>query len=274
MFALDPVNAITSVQFYKKVAKQSGARTAGYVLYLGALFALTATIALKLRLGPQIDSTFDWLGKSVPPLEFANGRVSGSLTAPVTITHPKIPDLTLVIDLARTEPVTLSTLQQAKAMAYLTPTALYLRRQASPGEPGPAGDRLELFDFSKAGATTHYKIDAAFFQAADRLFNRVMYPVAFSLVWLLTMLWRLIVTLCYSVLLAVVMNSATQANLPYSELFNITLYAQTLVVALQMVFLFMRVPLPFGPAVSLAATGSYIWLALRAHVQPPVQPAA
>ncbi len=280
MFALDPINAITSVQFYKRVAQQSAARTFGYLCYISLVFAAAATVALKVKLGPSIDSTFDWLAKSVPAMEFADGHITAPFKGPITVQHPDYRELTLVIDLDRAQPVTPATLDAAKAMAYLTANALYLRRQPMPGESGASGlgsapasgaaAALEVFDFAKA-KTAHVSIGPAFFDSAKRLFNRIMYPIAFVLGALFFGLWRLLVTLLYSVVLALLMNSASEANLPYSQLLPITLYAQTLIIALQIIFLFMPVGIPFGPAVSLAATGTYIWLALKAQL--PAEPA-
>ena len=65
------------------------------------------------------------------------------------------------------------------------------------------------------------------------------------------------------------MNSAAQAALPYRDLFNISVHAQTLIIAIQAVFLFMPVGIPLSALVALVLTGIYQWLAIKKNQQGP-----
>lgn len=265
MFILDPINSITSVKFYKKVSSQSGLRTAGYLGYLGLLFALMATIAFKVRLGPAIDSTFAWLQAQVPTLIFANGKVTApSSSGPTTIVHPTIPELALHIDVNRVEPVTPQTMDELKVKAYLAQSALYLI--------DPNG-RLQVSDFSKSQTDKTLTVDAAFFRQAQSLLARALYPVALVLSFGFFLLWKSFSSVFYS-LVAMAVNAVHDAKLEFGALFNIAVYAQTLIIALQTIFLFMKAPLPLSSLISLAATTTYIWLAVKAAGAPAQSPEA
>lgn len=262
MFLLDPINSITSVQFYKKVAAQSGGRTAGYLAYLGLVFAVLATAAFKTRLGPSIDGTFAWLEKSVPVMEFSGGRVR-SEAGPTTLRHPEIPDIALQIDTTRTEPVTIQVMQELKVKGFLASNALYMI--------DPKG-QLTVNDFSKAAAgdSQPLKIDAAFFRKANEVLSRALYPVTFALAFAFFLAWKAFSSLFFS-LVAMCVAAIAQVQLPFGSLVAIAVYAQTLIIAIQTIFLFMKAPLPLAPLVSLAATTTYIWLAVKATGAP--QPA-
>lgn len=265
MFFLDPINAITSIQFYKRVAKQTGLRTAAYLGYLSLLFAVAATVALKVRVAPSIDKVFDWLGASWPQMEFSEGRMTSALTAPVTLRYPDVQELAVVIDTARTNAVTPDMLDQAKAMAYLTSNALYVRNQPVAGSP------VRAYPF--ANSNEKFKIDAGFFKSANQIFDRIMYPVAFLLAGLLFLLWRLGASLFYA-LVGQLVAPSTGASPSFGELFRLAVYAQTFIVSLQIIFLFMHIGIPAGPLVALISTTTYLWLALKAQAPQPAAPAA
>lgn len=260
MFLLDPVNSITSVQFYKKVASQPSGRTAGYLAYVSVLFAIMATVAFKVRLGPSIDQTFVWLANSVPPLEFSAGKVT-STAGPVLLRHPELPELAVQIDTSRVEPVTVALMQELKVKGFLSANALYML--------DPQGS-LKVNDFSKATSDKPFKVDPAFFQQANRLLSRALYPVTFALAFAFFLAWKLFSSLFFSVV-ALVIAMIAQAKLSYGALFSIAVYAQTLIIAVQSIFLFMKAPLPLAPLISLGATTTYLWLAIKATA--PAQPA-
>ncbi len=254
MFILDPINSVTSVQFYKKVAGQSGGRTLGYLAYVAVVFSVLATIAFKVRVGPTIDGTFAWLEKSVPALEFANGKMTTTAPA-VTLTHPSIPEFSLHIDTTRVEPVTPKLMEEMKVKAYLSQNAMYLI--------DPQGN-LKVSDFSKAKNDQSMKIDAKVFKQANSLISKIVLPIAFLLSLTFFLLWKGLCTLFFSVV-ALALAAAIQSTLTYGSLMSIAVYAQTLIISIQAVFLFMKAPIPLGWLISLLSTSLYIWLAVKAN---------
>src|SRR5690349_9512538 len=137
----DLLGAVASTAAYRRFASQKASRTFFYICFLSFLFTVAGAIALKLRVAPAIDETFAWLETSVPTLTFAKGKVTAASPEPVRLAHPKAPEVALMIDTARVEPVTLPQLQEAKVLGYLTSNALYLEQQAG---------KLEVYDLTKA----------------------------------------------------------------------------------------------------------------------------
>lgn len=268
MLLLDPINSITSVSFYRRIFKQKLGRTALYLAYMGAIFAVLATAAMKIRLGPSINETFHWLEKSAPVLTYQNGRFSSISPMPVILRHPEFADVVVEIDTTRTAPVSLQDMKASHAMAFLTATDFYMRRQDG---------TLEDYHFPKPPDPKPVTIDAAFYRHANRVLNRVLYPLAVVFVFLLFFVWKSLSSLVYS-LAALWINMVQKANLPYPHLLNLSVYAQTLVVAIQAIFLFLPARIPLFSVIALFLTGLYLWLAIRtirtpeAAASPPPAP--
>jgi uncharacterized membrane protein len=259
MMILDPINAVTSIEFYRKAAAQAVARTAGYLCYLAFLFSLIATVAIRVRVGPEIDKTFVWLEKSMPTLTLSNGKMISKLTAPLTLRHPDAPDVAVTIDTARVDPVTPQMLETQKVMAYISSNALYVMR--SPGE-------LRVFDFTtqKLGAKP-FVIDAPFYESSRQFLDRILYPFLLVIIFVVFALWKTLAALFYS-LVGISMNSLFRGALSYASLFNIAAYAQTLMVIVFAIFLFMPTPLPWAGAISFIATSIYIALSVKKIKEP------
>jgi hypothetical protein len=257
---LDPINSITSLNFYRKVAAQSLGRTFLYLFYLAALFALVGTAAAKLRLDPAINETFDWLEKSVPTLTFSGGKLSSALTAPLTLRHPSVKDVAFTIDTTRTDPVTPQMMEDSQVIAYLTANALYLRQQ---------NGRLDVYDLSKTPVLKPVVIDADFYREARTYLTRFLYPLALAFIFFAFAAWKACATLGYS-LVALAVNSATGAGLEYGRLYSVSLYAQTLAAVVQAISLFTPAGIPFFPVLAAGLTSLYIGLAVKRIAQPAV----
>jgi hypothetical protein len=256
---LDPINAITSINFYRKVAGQGASRTFGYLVYVTLLFSIAGTLALKVRVGPEIDKTFVWLATSMPTVTLNAGKVTSTAAAPVTVRHPDISEIAVVVDTARVEPVGSDVLEQQKVLAYLTGSALYVK--------GAQG-HVEVYDLSKAVTPKPVVIDAAFYQNASRLLSKLLYPFAFVFGFFFTLLWKAGSALIYA-LVGMILNAFAEAGQTFGSLFNMAAYAQTLVIALQAIFLFMPVSPPAFSLIALVTTGVYLWLALKRLKTPP-----
>ncbi|MBI4375750.1 MAG: DUF1189 family protein [Elusimicrobia bacterium] len=253
---LDPINSITSVNFYRKVAAQSVARSMLYLVYLALIFSLAGTIAWKLKVEPIVVDTFQWLETQIPAITFSNGRASSSLSGPTTVRHPNIAEIAFTIDTQRTEPVTPQTLQDSKVLAYLTANALYLQR-----EPG----RVEVYPLTNMQSKPVI-IDSAFYRSARSIMSRVLTFIVPVVILPLFFLWKTLSSLFYS-LIALLINGVMGASLGYGSLFSISVYAQTIVIALQTIFLFMPRGIPLFPFIAVAVTGTYIWLAIRKNAE-------
>ncbi len=265
---LDPINSITSIAFYRKVAAQSLGRTVGYLFYLATLFTLVTLLAVKVRIMPQVAGVFDWLGKSVPVLTFAGGKLSSATPGPTILRHPAAQEVGVVIDTDRTEPVTPAMLEENKAIAYVTSNAFYIKRETG---------RIEVQDFSKAAPPKPVVVDADFWKTAGEMIPYFMYPAAVLFTFPLFLFWKVFATALYMIM-ALLINALAQAQLDAKPLLNITVYAQTFLVALEMILLLIPAPVPLAlqTLASFLITGTYIGLAVRsaASAAPTAPPAA
>ena len=251
---LDPINSVASIDFYKKISGQSLGRSFLYVCYIAALFSVVSTFALKIKVGPVIDETFQWLERTMPPLTYENGKVTSTLAAPLKLQHPRLPEVSLVIDTNRLDAVTPQQMAEAKALAFLTASAFYLRQQ---------NGKLEVYDLSKSPAGAKpVQINSAFFQNADLIMGRVLYPVALVIFFTLFLAWKAFASIVYS-LAALLINALANGGLGYSSLLTIAIYAQTLAVGFLAVSLFLPFNIPGFSLICLLITSFYIWLAVK-----------
>lgn len=262
---LDPINSITSVSFYRKVAAQSLGRTVGYLFYLAALFTLATLLAVKTRIMPGVAGVFDWLGKNVPVLTFAGGKLTSAAPGPTVLRHPDAQEVGVVIDTERTEPVTPAMLEENKAIAYVTSNAFYIKRETG---------RIEVQDFSKAAPPQPVVVDADFWKTAGGMMPYFLYPAAVLFTFPLFIFWKVFATALY-LIMALLINALAQAGLEPKPLLNITVYAQTFLVVLEMILLLIPAPVPMAlqTLAAFVITGTYIGLAVRASGPPAPPPA-
>jgi hypothetical protein len=260
---LDPVNSITSIEFYKKVAPQALGRTFMYLAYLGVLFSIVFTIFLKVRVWPSLQETFHWMETSVPAITFAKGRLSTPTDEKVTVRHPRVSEVAVVIDTRRTEPVTARNLAEEKASAYLTGGALYIMQP---------GGKVEVYDFSKVPTTETRVFDAKFYRELARDLRLILYPLGFAAAFAIFMAWKIAASLFYS-LIALIVNGVAEAGLEFKPLFNLSVYAQTLVIVVQCILLLVPAQVPKFSLIAAVATTVYLWLAIKRLAPPRPQPA-
>src|SRR3989338_7460244 len=125
----DLLGSIASTQAYRRFAAEKTSRTVLYLFFIALIFTVGVSIAMQLRIGPVVDQTFSWLAAGVPALPFPAGKVTSAEPAAKRLVHPQAPEVAVMIDTARTEPVTLQLMQEAKVLAYLTNNALYIEQQ-------------------------------------------------------------------------------------------------------------------------------------------------
>jgi hypothetical protein len=250
---LDPFRSLADFSFYRTLPRKSGLAAVGYLAYVGLLFSAVALLALHLRFVPHIDEGVQWASKNVPVLRISGGKVESDVPGPVRVEHPKIPQISFLIDTARTTPVTAYDLQASTVTAYVTQNAIYVH----------TGERLEAYDIgrSKLGNQT-LVIDGNFYRQAAEAFKKVLYPVAFLFTWLVFFLWKHLSALFYSIV-ALVFNLAFSAGQEFGTLYKVGVYAQTPVIALQAAQLFLPSPVPFFGLIALAVACVYVAVAVR-----------
>ena len=262
MFLIDPINSVTSLQYYRKAARHSLARALFYLFYLSIIVTLVSGYVVWRRTLPLMRAEFSWLGKALPTLTLDKGRLSGDVKAPFVLVEPHN-FFSVVVDPSRVKPVTAEDLESKHAQVYVSQDALTILKQ-----PGV----VQSFDLGQLRRDAPLRIDAKFWNATGKaaasmllLFVLLGLPVFFFV-------WKLLATAFYSVM-ALALNSMLEARLSYRELFNVALYAQTFFIALRLLFLFFPRPMPQPLFIALVSTSVYIGLAIKT-ISTPVTPAA
>lgn len=254
----DLLGSVASIKAYRRFASQKASRTMLYLAFLSVLFTAGGTVALRLRVGPVVDTTFAWLEKEVPPLTFDKGKVSTTVPGPVKLSHPLAPQVALLIDTARVEPVSAGDMKQAGVLAYLTSNALYLEK-----EPGS----VTSYDLSKAAMERPVTVDAAFFREASKALKTVVYPATMLSLLLMFAAWTAACSVVYA-LLGLIFNNLAGGALGFGALFQLAVHAQTAATLLRIVLAFLPFALPAAGLFSLLLSAGYLWLGVRVNARP------
>lgn len=258
----DLIASLTSPSAYRRFAGEKPSRTAAYTAFLALIFVAALSVAIKLRLTPLFDQTFDWLKTSMPAITFSAGKVTSSALEPTRVEHPRAKEVAVMIDTGRTDPVTPDQMKEAKVLAYLTGNALYMQRDS----------RLEVFDLAKSASAKAITVDASSYAEMERIFNWVFYPLVILFFFVI-----FCVSLCFFAaiygLAGMLVASLTGAELGYGALFQLALHAQSAAVLLRTADALSPVTIPFSGALSLALSVTYLTLGIRAAGRPDPLPA-
>ena len=262
MILLDPINSVTSLQFYRKAARHSLARLLLYLAYLSILVTMVYGFFIRRHVLPMLRSEFAWLGRALPTLTLDKGQLSGDVKEPLVLVEPhKL--FTVVVDPARIKPATAEDLESKRAQVYVSRDALTILKQ-----PGV----VQSFDLGQMRRDAPVVLNAKFWDAAGKAAARMTLLFVLFALPLAFFLWKLVATAFYSVM-ALALNSMLEAKLSYRELFNVALYSQTFFTGLKLLFLFLPRPLPQPLLVALTSTAVYIGLAIKT-ISSPAAPAA
>ncbi|MBI3288508.1 MAG: DUF1189 family protein [Elusimicrobia bacterium] len=253
----DFLGAIASAQAYRRFAAEKTARTLLYLCFISFLFTVGGTIAMRMRVGPMIDETFQWLESQVPTLVLSGGKVTSTIAEAKRLSHPSAPEVAVMIDTLRTAPVLAQDMHDAKVIAYLTNNALYVEER--PGEIRP-------YDLSKAGLDRPVTIDAKFFHDAGGALKTVIYPVAVVVVFAFAAAWTAFAALLYAVL-GLLFNALAGSTLTFGTLYRIAIHAQTTALLLRIAMSFMPFVVPMSALLTIMVTSSYLWMGVRANAR-------
>ena len=258
----DLLGSVASSQAYRRFALEKTSRTILYLFFISLLFTVGGSVAMQLRVGPVVDETFAWLAAEVPTLTFSAGKVTSADPAPKRLVHPKAQEVAVMIDTARTEPVTLQFMQEAKVLAYLTNNALYIEQQQG---------KIEIYDLSKAALERPMIVDSKFFREASGALKKVVYPLAILTVFVFAAAWTALAGLFYS-LFAMLLNSLAGGALTFGALYQIAIHAQTAALLVRIVMSFLPFIVPLSGLLTILITSVYLWMAVRANAAAQTSP--
>ena len=249
---LAPLRAIVDLSCYREAPRRSGAWIAGYLAYLGLLFAVAGTFAVKLRWTPLLDETIDWAARSVPPLTFQDGKLTSTTKGQVRLQHPRLKDFAVLIDTTRTAPVTPDDLERENAVVFLTQDALYVKVRAG---------RVEQQDLALFRAKEAVVVDGELIRGFGRSLRALLYPLAFCFLGLFFVVRKIVAAAGYA-LVAMLLNGALDFGLPPGDLWKIAAVAQAPAAALEAVQLFLPKPVPLFGLITFTVVTVYLWQAL------------
>lgn len=259
----DLLGSIASTQAYRRFAAEKTSRTVLYLFFISLIFTVGGSIAMQMRIGPVVDQTFAWLAAEVPTLTFSAGKVTSSEPAAKRLVHPQAPEVAVMIDTARTEPVTLQLMQESKVLAYLTNNALCIDQ----------GGKLEIYDLSKAALERPMVVDSKFFRDAAGALKKVVYPLAIVTVFVFAAGWTAFAGLIYT-LVAMLLQSIGGGALTFGALFQIAIHAQTTALLARIVMSFLPFVVPLSGLLTIIITSVYLWLAVKANAAAAVETSA
>ncbi|MBI3297971.1 MAG: DUF1189 family protein [Elusimicrobia bacterium] len=249
----DIVRSIVDFSFYKEVPRRDVWATTAYIVVLGAFFSAAVTAAVYRNVGPRIREAVAWAAVAMPPMTVANGKLSSTVPGPTEVRHPDMKQVGLMIDIGRTAPVSAAEMSQKKLIAYLTADQAYIM----------TNDRLEAYDLAKTkpkGETV--VIDAAFYENMGATLLKVLYPIAFFVSWMTFIVWKHGSAAVYT-LVAMLINAVAEGGHEVPVLYRLAVYAQTPVILLQALALFLPRPIPLFPVLAVVVVSAYLWQAIR-----------
>lgn len=259
----DLLGSIASTQAYRRFAAEKTSRTVLYLFFISLLFTIGGSIAMQMRIGPVVDQTFSWLAAEVPTLTFSAGKVTSSELAPKRLVHPQAPEVAVMIDTTRVEPVTLQLMQESKVLAYLTNNALTIDQQG----------KLETYDLSKAALERPMVVDAKFFREAAGALKKVVYPLAILTVFVFAAAWTAFAGLMYA-LVAMLLQSVGGGSLAFGALYQLAIHAQTAALLARIVMSFLPFVVPLSGLLTIVITSVYLWLAVKANAAAAAETSA
>jgi hypothetical protein len=259
----DLLGSIASTQAYRRFAAEKTTRTVLYLFFISLIFTIGGSIAMQMRIGPVVDQTFAWLGAEVPTLTFSAGKVTSSEAAPKRLVHPQAPEVAVMIDTTRTEPVNLQVMQESKVLAYLTNNSLCIDQ----------GGKLEVYDLSKAALERPMVVDSKFFQEAAGALKKVVYPLAILTVFVFAAAWTAFAGLFYS-LVAMLLQSIGGGTLTFGALYQVAIHAQTTALLARIIMSFLPFVVPLSGLLTIVITSVYLWLAVKANAAAAAETSA
>jgi hypothetical protein len=200
----------------------------------------------------------------MPTLQFAAGGVTSPTPGPLRLEHPRTKEVAVMIDTARKEPVTLQQMNDAKVIAYLTGSALYMNR---------GQNQLETIDLTKSAPERNVTVDASMYKEMERAFDWVFYP-ALMLFFFLAFAIALALSAVVYALAGLILASLAGGSVEFAALFRIALHAQTAGSLLYALDATLPMTIPYFQFVSVALSLTFLWLGVKAVVKagPPVEP--
>jgi len=209
--------SLTNFKFYKEIAFQKVSKSIGYFF----LFILLITLILSMKFSTVLIQGMDEVSKELadrlPEIRIEEGVVSTDAQEPFIIEEK---DFTFIIDTTGK----ITTIDPSYKQGILLTKNKLIHRQSE--------IETREYDLSKI---KFFTVNKAAMERWRKILSRFALPILLVSLFPYFIIVKLIHILLFS-LTALIVNTATKANLKYENLFNISLFALTPPVLLATIF--------------------------------------
>lgn len=216
-FFINLWRSATSFRFYKEIAFQKVSKSIGYFFLFILLITLVLSMKRSTALIQGMDEVSKELGDKLPEIRIEDGVVSTDAQEPFVIEEK---DFIFIIDTTGK----ITTVDPSYKQGILLTKNKLIHRQSE--------IETREYDLSKIKSFT---VNKEAMERWKKTFSRFAFPILLVSLFPYFTIAKLIHILLFS-LIALIVNTATKANLKYENLFNISLFALTPPVLLATIF--------------------------------------
>ncbi|MBN1688713.1 MAG: DUF1189 family protein [Candidatus Omnitrophica bacterium] len=227
-----PFYSFFSIPFYREVIMMPLRKGFLYLLYLAGIATAVFAVYVSLILVPRVNNFIGWMQQEMPPLFWNGESLTMSTQEAYTMFHPEL-GLVAVIDTNQKD-ITLA--QMGDAPVFVTSEKVYIKRE------GGGLNLYPLADFFNQGPDTRMEVqfDGNFIDQFYRswkpwaIFSALVFYLPFFFIW------KIVAALFYS-LFGLLVNQFRKNKLPYSAVLNVTIFALTPMILIQLLGFFIPV---------------------------------
>lgn len=255
--------ALFSLSFYRKIIREPLTRGLLYLLGWSFGVVLLFSVFLTVRVYPEVRDFLNWFTSALPPIQWTPEGVRMAQKSPYELKHPRYGHVATV-NLDRKE---VTDADIGDAMIYLTSEKLYVKESrrstkrvydlvpAEKGQP-PRGNFI---------------VDGPFIRGLEKNIKPVALTLMLFLVFIGFFVWKLLGAFFYS-FLGMLVNLMRRERLPYEAVLNVSLFAMTAAMCIQLFLITFQTYLgrvPFGFAGSFLLTSLYLYFGIKLSEEEP-----
>lgn len=254
--------SLFSKEFYAIISKSRLKTGLIYLALLSLISSVLFLFSLTTRAVPQSNAFKEWVKAEMPPLVWSPRQgLSMGVPSPYTMTHPELGPVA-VFDLDN--PVAVPD-KYPSISTLVTRSKVYIKNR--PGQ-------MRVFDLNELAANVENPAQEIVVtpEVIDAIYNSVK-PWILGGVFVLFVpfffLWKFVVAAIYSVV-GIIFNFMRREKLEYPAIFNITLFAMTPVILIQILQGLIPVlgRIPFGFLGGLVVMSGYLYLGIKMSEDP------
>lgn len=268
MFFISPIKTLYSIKFYLQTLKEPLWKAFCFVLYLFVLGAIFLSFYTPLKLKQPITSVVEQTINYIPNIKVNNGIITANDNKRLVISPKELQGAKIIIDTGSAEPAYPTQMQKENILLYINKDTVY--------GYDPSRGRFEAIvmqkdldlEISKDGLTINkQQIDK------QQIVKFITYLL--TITFILVLAFYLAIFSVIALILALIINAVTKANLDFKKLLTLALYLQGPVFVIYLILSLLPITI-VGMSVFLAILIFVIYLNLiffhlRANIMQRVE---